>query len=251
MLLDRFRLDGRVAVVTGGGRGIGLEIARGFVDAGANVVIAEVDPETGAAAAAQLGGKASFVRIDVSDSGNVDDAVGQVIGQNGKVDILVNNAGICINADATETSDEVWRRQMSINLDGVFYCCRSFGRHMVERGRGSIVNISSTAAVIDIRPQHHIGYSTSKAGVSQLSRVLASEWAKNGVRVNAVLPGYTATAMPLSAGKELVDSWLEMIPMGRMLDPTEIASSVLFLASDAASGITGHLLVADGGYTVW
>jgi len=251
MILDRFQLNSRVAVVTGGGRGIGFEIARGFVDAGAEVVIAEIDPETGGAAAEQLGPKASFVQVDVSDSRSVENAVASIIGTHHKIDILVNNAGICINSDAADTSDEVWRRQMSINLDGVFYCCRAFGGQMVQRGRGSIVNISSTAAFIDVRPQHHIGYSASKAGVAQLSRVLASEWAQNGVRVNAVLPGYTATAMPLAVGKELVDSWLQMIPMGRMLEPIEIATTVLFLASDAASGVTGHLLVADGGYTVW
>jgi NAD(P)-dependent dehydrogenase (short-subunit alcohol dehydrogenase family) len=251
VILDKFKLDGRVALVTGGGRGIGREIARCFIEAGARTVIAEVDTATGAATAKELGPLAHFVELDVSRSASVDEAAAKVLSDHGPIDILVNNAAICINSDAADTSDATWRRQMDINLDGVFYCCRAFGRQMIAKGSGSIVNISSTAAVIDIRPQHHIAYSAAKAGVAQLSRVLASEWAPRGVRVNAVLPGYTKTAMPLGAGEELISKWMEMIPMGRWLEPAEIAASVFFLASDAASGVTGHLMVVDGGYTVW
>jgi NAD(P)-dependent dehydrogenase (short-subunit alcohol dehydrogenase family) len=251
MNLDKFRLDGRIAVITGGGRGIGLAISRAFVEAGAQVIVAGLDVKNGAAAVERLGKAAEFVRLDVADSAGVDAAAAAIIQKHGKVDILINNAGICINADALDTSDEVWRRQMAVNLDGVFYCCRAFGRHMMKRASGSIVNISSTAGVIDVRPQHHIAYSASKAGVSQISRVLASELARHGIRVNAVLPGYVATDMTLSASKEFMEAWTKMIPLGRMLDPEEVAPSALFLASDAASGITGHLLVVDGGYTVW
>jgi NAD(P)-dependent dehydrogenase (short-subunit alcohol dehydrogenase family) len=251
VILDKFKLDGRVALVTGGGRGIGREIARCFIEAGARTIIAEVDSATGEATAKEFGPLAHFLELDVSKSASVDEAAVKVMSEYGQIDILVNNAAICINSDAADTTDATWRRQMDINLDGVFYCCRAFGRHMISRGSGSIVNISSTAAVIDIRPQHHIAYSAAKAGVAQLSRVLASEWARHGVRVNAVLPGYTKTAMPLGAGKELISKWMEMIPMGRWLEPAEIAASVFFLASDAASGVTGHLMVVDGGYTVW
>jgi len=251
MFLDKFKLDGRIAVVTGGGRGIGREIARCLVEAGARTLVAEVNSATGAATAKELGPLARFIELDVSQSASVEQAAAKVVSEHGRVDILINNAGVCINSDAADTTDDIWRRQMAVNLDGVFQCCRAFGRHMLARASGSIVNISSTAAVIDIRPQHHVAYSTAKAGVAQLSRVLASEWARHGVRVNAVLPGYTNTAMPLGAGKELVSKWLEMIPMGRMLEPAEIAAAVLFLASDAASGVTGHLMVVDGGYTVW
>jgi NAD(P)-dependent dehydrogenase (short-subunit alcohol dehydrogenase family) len=251
MFLDKFKLDGRVALVTGGGRGIGREIVRCLIEAGAKTIIAEVDAATGEATAKEFGRLAHFIHLDVSQSANVDQAAATVLSEHGPVDILVNNAAICINSDAADTSDDTWRRQMTVNLDAVFYCCRAFGRNMIARRSGSIVNISSTAAVIDIRPQHHVAYSAAKAGVAQLSRVLASEWAQYGVRVNAVLPGYTNTVMPLGAGKELVSKWLEMIPMGRMLDPAEIAASVFFLASDAASGVTGHLMVVDGGYTVW
>lgn len=251
MFFDKLSLKGRVALVTGGGRGIGRCIAGFLVEAGALTLIAEIDPATGEAAAKELGSLSRSVQLDVADSEAVTRIAEQVSSAYGSLDVLVNNAGVCVNADAAEFLDAIWRRQMQVNLDGVFHCCRAFGRDMLRRGTGSIVNISSIAGMIDIRPQHHLAYSTAKAGVAQLSRVLASEWARQGVRVNAVLPGYTNTAMPIGAGKELLPRWLEMIPMGRLLEPEEIASAVCFLASDAASGITGHLLVVDGGYTVW
>jgi NAD(P)-dependent dehydrogenase (short-subunit alcohol dehydrogenase family) len=251
MILEKFRLDGRVAVVTGGGRGIGLSIAEAFVEAGARTIIAELDPDLGMAAARKLGASAEFVALDVSRSEAVRDVADEIASRHGCADVLVNNAGICLNSDALNTSDEIWRRQLAVNLDGVFYCCREFGRHMVRHRRGSIVNLSSIAGLIDVRPQNHIAYSTSKAGVTQISRVLASEWAAFGVRVNAIAPGYTATAMPLSVGEGLMETWKAQIPIGRMLDPQEIAAAVLFMASDAASSVTGHTLMADGGYTVW
>jgi NAD(P)-dependent dehydrogenase (short-subunit alcohol dehydrogenase family) len=253
MAIDRSRLDGRVAVVTGAGRGIGYEIAGALAGAGASVVIAELDPALGEAAASKLGGAASFTRIDVADSASVDAAAAAIHEQRGRIDILVNNAGICINASAVETTDAIWRRQLGVNLDGVFFCCRAFGRFMVEARRGAIVNISSIAGVIDVWPQRHIAYSVSKAGVTQISRVLASEWAQHNVRVNAIAPGYVATDMPFASGTNagLIEGWTSRIPLGRMTEPAEIASAVAFLASDAASAVTGHLLMADGGYTVW
>jgi NAD(P)-dependent dehydrogenase (short-subunit alcohol dehydrogenase family) len=251
-----FSLENRVAVVTGAGRGIGFAIARTLAEAGATVVVAELNPELGQKAVlalADLGYQASFVPVNVADSEAVKWAAEQVISTQGRVDVLVNNAGICINADALETTDETWARQMEVNLSGVFYCCREFGRHMVEQRSGSIVNISSMAGVVDVRPQSHVAYSVSKAGVAHLARVLASEWAPHGVRVNAVGPGYVATDMPLAAGRNggLMEAWMSNVPIGRMSEPEEISSVVLFLASDAASSVTGHLLMADGGYTVW
>jgi NAD(P)-dependent dehydrogenase (short-subunit alcohol dehydrogenase family) len=257
MVLDKFRLDGRTAVVTGGGKGIGWAIAQAFSEAGAKVIIAELDPTTGTAAAAKLaseGGRAAFVQLDVANPAAVRDVTTQIRRGHGDIDILVNNAGICLNSSALETTDDLWRRQMMINLDGLFYCCREFGRGMVERGKGSIVNLSSMAGVIDVRPQHHIGYSASKAAVTQVSRVLAAEWARSGVRVNAIGPGYVATEMPLAAAKGdpgMATQWMSMVPRGTFIEPNEIAAAVLFLASDAASAITGHLLIADAGYTVW
>jgi NAD(P)-dependent dehydrogenase (short-subunit alcohol dehydrogenase family) len=256
MSLDRFKLDGRLAVVTGGGKGIGFAIAQALLGAGARIVIAEIDEPTGRAAAETLRreGTADFVRLDVADPGAVRDVAGRIATEHGVPHILINNAGICLNAGALDTTDALWRRQMAINLDGLFYCCREFGRGMVAEGRGAIVNLASMAGVIDVRPQHHIAYSASKAAVAQVSRVLASEWARSGVRVNAIGPGYVATEMPLAATKDdpgMLDQWMSMVPRGTFIQPDEVASAVLFLASDAASAVTGHLLMADAGYTIW
>lgn len=251
MSMDLFSLKDRVAVVTGGGRGIGFAVAEVFIKAGAKVVVAEINAPSGEAAAKKLGPNADFIALDVSSSGQVAAVAAEVLQRHGQVDVLVNNAGICLNAGALDTTDDIWHRQLQVNLDGVFFCCREFGRDMVRRRRGSIVNLSSIAAVIDVRPQHHIAYSASKAAVAQVSRVLASEWAGSGVRVNAIGPGYVATEMPLAAGPELLDVWKTQIPIGRMIEPEEVASAILFLASDAASAVTGHLLMADGGFTSW
>jgi NAD(P)-dependent dehydrogenase (short-subunit alcohol dehydrogenase family) len=237
-------------VVTGGGRGIGLAIAEAFVAAGARTIVAEIDPSLGQTAVAALGPQAEFVQLDVARSVAVRKAADELLARHGRVDVLVNNAGICLTSDALETTDELWRQQMAVNLDGVFYCCREFGRHMVAARRGSIVNVSSIAGVIDVRPQNHVGYDTSKAGVIQIARALASEWAPYGIRVNAIAPGYVATTMP-QAEPGRMETWMSLVPIGRMLQPSEIAAAVLFLASDAASSVTGHLLLADGGYTVW
>lgn len=247
---EQFRLDGRVAVVTGAGRGIGFAIAKAFVAAGARTVVAEIDPALGRSAVDSLGSSAEFIALDVARSADVKKAADEVIARHGRVDVLVNNAGICLTVDALDTTDDIWRQQMSVNLDGVIFCCREFGRYMVAAGRGSIVNVSSIAGVVDVRPQKHVGYDTSKAGVVQIARALASEWAPHGVRVNAIAPGYVETTMPqVKAGR--METWMSLVPIGRMLQPSEIAAAVLFLASDAASSVTGHLLLADGGYTVW
>ena len=279
MGINPFSLQGKVAVVTGAGRGIGFAIAAAMSDAGAQIVIAELNAKVGRDAAARLGNDAAFVELDVADSASVAKACAQVLDMFGRVDILVNNAGICLNADAVETTDEIWDRQLSVNLDGTFYCCREFGRHMIRQGRGSIINIASMAGVIDVRPQSHVAYSVSKAGVAHLAKVLASEWAEHGVRVNAIAPGYVATDMIGAARtpgdpSALVDvlasewgetqerrlpteqearmqTWLSNVPLGRLSQPSEIAHATVFLASDAASSVTGHLLMADGGYTLW
>jgi NAD(P)-dependent dehydrogenase (short-subunit alcohol dehydrogenase family) len=248
---DNFSLQDRVAVVTGGGGGIGLEIGRALHTAGAYVVAAEIDAETGRAAAETLEG--NFVQTDVTDPDSVRGMVRAVLDGHGKIDIFVNNAGIAHNVPAEEMSDEQWRRMISINLDGVFWCCREAGRAMLERGSGAIVNIASMSGMVSNHPQPQAHYNASKAGVIVLTKSLAGEWASRGVRVNSVSPGYVRT--PLTelgmSNPEWRDVWLTSTPMGRIAEPREIAPAVVYLASDASSYATGANLVIDGGYTSW
>ncbi len=248
---DDFSLQDRVAVVTGGGGGIGLEIGRALRAAGAAVVAAEINAESGRAAAEKLEG--DFVQTDVTDPHSVREMVRAVLAGHGKIDVFVNNAGIAHNVPAEEMSDEEWRRMLSINLDGVFWCCREAGRAMLERGSGAIVNIASMSGMVSNHPQPQAHYNASKAGVIMLTKSLAGEWASRGVRVNSISPGYVRT--PLTelgmSNPEWRDVWLSSTPMGRIAEPREIAPAVVFLASDASSYATGTNLVVDGGYTSW
>ncbi len=246
-----FSLQDRVAVVTGGGRSLGLQISRALRDAGAEVVVAEVNAETGAEAAEELGG--TFVRTDVTDPTSVREMVAAVVESHGRIDVLVNNAGIVHNIPSEEVPDDEWRKVMSVNLDGVFYCCREVGRAMLERGSGAIVNIASMSGVISNHPQPQSAYNASKAGVIMLTKSLAGEWSGRGVRVNAVSPGYIRTPMTEAgmSNQEWADVWISSTPIGRLAEPEEIAPAVLYLASDASSFATGTNLLIDGGYTSW
>ncbi len=256
MYLEKFRLDKRNAVVTGGGRGIGLAIAHALCEAGANVIIAEVVEENGQRAEAELrrkGWQAEFRPLDVTQPEKVNAFARQAEADLGHVDILINNAGIARNFDALSYTDEEYQTMMRINLDGVFYCCRAFGSAMVERKMGSIVNLGSMSGIIVNKPQPQAPYNFSKAAVHMLTKSLACEWASANVRVNAVAPGYIETAMTERgiSNQEWNSEWLRMTPMGRHGQPQEIASAVLFLASDASSFCTGTILSIDGGYTSW
>lgn len=256
MYLEKLKLDGRVAVVTGGGQGIGAACARALGEAGAKVAVAELQPERGEACVAELkalGIDAFNVALDVTDSAAVDSAAAAIAKEHGAADILVNNAGVArSDVRAEDTSDDHWRFHMDVNLDGVFWCCRAFGRQMLDKGKGSIVNIGSMSGDIVNKPQPQSFYNASKAAVHHLTRSLAVEWATRGVRVNAVAPTYIETPLTVFGMEENPDmyaTWLEMTPMGRVGQPEEIASVVHFLASDAASLMTGSIVLADGGYT--
>jgi NAD(P)-dependent dehydrogenase (short-subunit alcohol dehydrogenase family) len=258
MYLDKLKLDGRVAVVTGAGQGIGAACAQALGEAGATVVIAEILPERVQASLAtlrQAGVAAHGMTLDVTKSRDVDQAAEAVAKAHGRIDILVNNAGVAkSDVRAEDVSDEHWRFHMDINLDGLFWCCRAFGSRMLAQGKGSIVNIGSMSGFIVNKPQPQSFYNASKAAVHHLTRSLAAEWGQRGVRVNAVAPTYIETPLTsfgIKENPEMYKTWLEMTPMGRVGQPDEIASVVHFLASDAASLMTGAIVAADGGYTCW
>jgi len=230
--MDSFRLDGKVAVVTGGGRGIGAAVAVALREAGAEVVIAS---------------RSEGVVTDVTDI----DSVRAMAAEIGRIDVLVNNAGVCYHRPALEVPDEEWRSVWDVNVDGVWNCSRVVGEQMIERGGGVIVNIGSISAMIVNRPQWQPAYNASKAAVHQLTKSLAAEWARHNVRVNALAPGYVKTEMAPVDDPRFKPLWIDDPPMGRYALPEEMGPSVVYLASDASSFMTGSVLVVDGGYTLW
>lgn len=253
----RFKTSGDVAVVTGGGRSIGFQTALALGEAGAHVVIIEPREEMGRDAVGQLeakGYKAELIAGDVTDSGRMTAIADELANRGTPATILINNAGIGESGVPSEAvTDDAWLRMMNVNINGVFWCSRAFGSHMVRAKRGSIVNLGSMSGTIANRPQPQTPYNVSKAAVHHMTRSMAAEWAQYNVRVNAVAPTYIETPMvsanPLNA--ERLPLWLKDTPMGRMGQADEVAAAILFLASDAASLITGAVLPVDGGYTCW
>ncbi len=258
MYLEKLKLNGQVAVITGAGQGIGAACARALGEAGAKVIVADFMPDRIDASVAELRKlkiDAHGAKLDVTKSAEVNTVCADIVKAHGRVDILVNNAGVArSDVKAEDTSDDHWRYHMDVNLDGLFWCCRAFGAVMLKQGKGSIVNIGSMSGFIVNKPQPQSFYNASKAAVHHLTRSLAAEWGARGVRVNAVAPTYIETPLTSFGIKESPDMykvWLEMTPMGRVGQPDEIASVVHFLASDAASLMTGSIVLADGGYCCW
>ncbi|GHF26521.1 SDR family NAD(P)-dependent oxidoreductase [Pseudolysinimonas yzui] len=253
-LEDRFSLHGRVAVVTGGTRGLGEGFARALAQAGAQVAIIGRDDEKGQRVSESIAATEAaplYLHADITQPDEVRSVLSSVLDHFGRADILVNNAGTCIHSPALDVTVEQWRQVMDLNLDALWSCSQTFGRHFVEQGSGNIVNIGSMSGFIVNRPQWQPAYNASKAAVHHLTRSLAAEWAPFGVRVNAVAPGYIKTEMSPVDDPRYRRNWIEDAPMQRVGTVEELAPAVVFLASDASSFVTGSVLVADGGYSVF
>jgi NAD(P)-dependent dehydrogenase (short-subunit alcohol dehydrogenase family) len=258
-ILDRFRLDGRVALVTGGGQGIGRAYAHALGEAGACVAIVDMAAEYAETVVDELRKKgidAVSITADVTRQDQVQAMVEAVLARWGRLTIGVNNAGIGLWADAETMTEEEWNRVVDVNLKGVFLCAQAEGRVMLAAGYGKIINTASMSAHIVNTPQNQVAYNASKAGVIHLTRTLAAEWAPRGVRVNSISPGYTRTklvddllATPI--GQRMMPKWMDMTPMGRMIDVTDLQGAVVYLASEASDLMTGHDMVIDAGYCAW
>jgi len=258
-VLDRFRLDGRVALVTGGGQGIGRGFAHALGEAGASVAVLDAVLERAETVAHELATKgipSLAVAADVTHAEQVHNAVQTTVRTFGRLTIGVNNAGIAAWADAETMSEAEWDRMLAVNLKGVFLCAQAEITAMRPAGYGKIINTASMSARIVNTPQNQAAYNASKAGVVHLTRSLAAEWAPFGVRVNSISPGYTRTELVTKflenpEGKAKLPLWLERTPLGRLAEVSDLQGAVVYLASPASDFVTGHDLLVDGGYCIW
>ena len=254
-IIERMRLDGKKGFVTGVARGIGKCTATGFAEAGADVAIVDLDYETAVKTAAEIaeatGRKVIAIKCDVTDEADVQRMVDEVVEKLGGLDFCHANAGICINAPADEMTYQQWLKNMDVNINSVFLTDTIAGKYMLAHGGGSIINTASMSGHIVNVPQPQCAYNASKAAVIQLTKSLAVEWAKRGVRVNCISPGYIGTELVLAAPhlRALIDQWNAIAPMGRLGKPEELESICVYLAGDTSTFTTGSDFIVDGAFT--
>ena len=255
-VLQRLRLDGRIAAVTGGGQGIGRGFALALAQAGASVSVVDLDGSRAQDVATDItnsGGKAIAITADVLNDDDIKRFLGTTIETFGHIDIAVNNAGINRNSSAEETSLDDWDLHLNLNLRAVFRCCQLEALHMLPRGYGKIINTASMSSLLVPHPQKQAPYNVSKGGVVALTRSLAAEWADRGVRVNCMSPGIVRTALIEESAtlRPLVQRWLNDIPAGKLAEVSDLQAAIVFMASSTSDYMTGHNLVIEGGQSLW
>lgn len=258
-ILDRFRLDGRTALVTGGAQGIGQAYCFALGEAGAKIAVVDINLPLAEETAQELGKKgidAIALKADVTSPDDAARMVKAVVDTWGSLTIGVNNAGMGVWRDALTQSFDEWRKILALNLDAVFLCAQAEAREMEKAGYGKIINTASMSAHISNTPQNQCAYNASKAGVLHLTRSLAAEWAPKNILVNSISPGYTKTALvdkllETPEGKTMLPKWLEKIPLGRMASTEDLQGAVVYLATSASDYMTGADIVIDGGYCCW
>jgi len=256
-ILEKMRLEGKCGFVTGGARGIGKSVALALCEAGADIALIDTDIHEATRAAEHIASQTNrdviAIQTDVTDPIQVDQMIQTFLSHYNRLDIAFCNAGICVNAPAIEMTYDQWRQVIDINLTGVFLTAQAAGKVMIPQGSGSIINTASMSAHIVNVPQPQCAYNASKAGVVQLTKSLAVEWATTGVRVNSLSPGYIGTELILNAPhlKALIEEWNALAPMKRLGKPEELQAIVVYLAGDMSSFTTGADFVIDGAFTAF